>query len=467
MSERVYIPGYVVPPVGPNQALLTLCWWLFVAGIFVRMLVSQYLLHWLGIPYDLPGGSFPIKIHPGTYLLCAAFFVGLCAFGNPLRALLDVACRNPLPAASLASMLAMFTWAILRHGTEGQAYFIDTLLAPGIALLTMLMQPRRRQRWLLGAMIAAVAVNAVIALGEAAMGRRLIPLFAGREGLVEEFHFRASSLMGHPLSNSMQTVMLLPLLALLPWALGLRVGLFLLCALALLAFGSRSNTAMALLLGLAALVPLAMATLRGRLSYLQITGSLVGVALMAAALALVVATTNLGDRIVQGLTWDNSANVRLVAFEVMDHVNGEDFWFGVPVDRIETLAGLVGIDLRYEAIENFWIVLLAQLGLVGFCIFLLGLLLAVINVWRISRWPARLALIVYFIVASGGNTLAAKTPSLLLLLVALQSAAVVAPRRDAKPARPPAWGPAWSPHAVRPQWSAAAPHLRTSQEVRR
>lgn len=430
MSGRVFIPGHLVPPPGPSQALLTLSWRLFVAGIFARMLVSQFFLHWLGLPYDLPGGSFPVKIHPGTYLLCMAFFVGLCAFGNPLRALLEVVRRNPMPAAFLACMLAMFTWAILRHGTDGQAYFIDTLLAPGIALLTLLMQPRSRQRWLLGAMILALALNAVIALGEAAMGRRLIPLFAGREGIVEEVHFRASALIGHPLANSKQTVMLLPLLALLPWALGLRVGLFLLFALALLAFGSRASMAMGLLLGMLALLPLALATVRGRLSYLQITGALVGVALIAAALAGVIATTNLGDRIVHGLTWDNSANVRLVSFRVMDHVNGEDFWFGVPVNRIETIAGLVGIDLRYEAIENFWIVLLAQLGLVGFSIFLLGLTLAVVHVWRISRLPARLALVVYFIVASGGNTLASKTPSFTLLLVALHSAAVVAPRRD-------------------------------------
>jgi hypothetical protein len=446
MSTRVYIPDHLVPPSGPQQALLDWSWRLFVAGVFVRMLVSQYLLHFLGLPYDLPGGPFPVKIHPGTYLLFLAFAVGLLAWGNPLRSLIGLARRHSLPSAFLALMVATFTWALLRHGTDGQAFFIDTLLAPGVALLTLLMQPRQRRRWLLGAMLAALALNALIALGEAALGKRLIPLFAGREGIVEEYHFRSSALIGHPLANSKQTVMLLPLLALLPWALGLRVGLFFLFMLALLAYGSRANLAMGLLLGLAALLPLALALARGRLNYLQITGGLVGLLVLVAALCGVVITTNLGDRILNSLTWDNSANVRLVAFQVLDHVNGDDFWFGVPVERIESIAGLVGIDLRYEAIENFWIVLLVQLGLVGFSLFMLGLGCIVVHLWRISRLPARLALVVYFVIASGGNTLASKTPSLVLLLVALQSASVVAPRAAAA-------------RQGRPQWLPAGQHL--------
>jgi hypothetical protein len=91
-------------------------------------------------------------------------------------------------------------------------------------------------------------------------------------------------------------------------------------------------------------------------------------------------------------------------------------------------------------------VLLVQLGLVGFSLFMLGLACIVVHLWRISRLPARLALVVYFVIASGGNTLASKTPSLVLLLVALQSASVVAPRAAAA-------------RQGRPQWLPAGQHL--------
>jgi hypothetical protein len=425
LPTQTYIPGSVVPQPAPSNGWRTLSWWLLVAGVVLRLALSAPALHRLGVPYDLPWGPFPSKIHPGSYVLMLAFVTGLVSHGNPVASLLELARKHRLLAGYMLSMVAVFAWTVLRHGPSGQAFFIDTLWMPGVAALTIVMHHRGRQRQLLTILMLLLLANAALAVGEAAIGRRLIPLHAGRDGIIEEYWFRASALMGHPLANSLVTVSLMPVIVVMPWSLHLRLAALGLLTLSLLSFGSRANLAAVGVYALLACVPLVLHLVRGRFSYRQISGGLVGLALAAAALAAVVATTRLGDRIFKNLTWDNSADVRLLAFDVLRYVRGTDLWFGIPVERIEGIAGRVGIDLRYEAIENFWVNLLVLLGLVGFALFLFGLACLVLHLWRGARTPLKVAIVMYFIVASGANTLAAKTASLTLLAVALQCASAL------------------------------------------
>jgi len=423
--QQTYIRRSLVPQAASDNGLRRLSWWLLVAGVVLCMMLSAPALHTLGVPYDLPWGPFPAKIHPGSYVLMLAFAAGLASHGNPLASAGQLAAKHRLLSAYLLCMVGIVAWAVLRHGTAGQAFFIDTMVTPGVAALTIVMHHRGRQRQLLHIVMWLLLANAAVAVAEAAASTRLIPLLAGRDGIVEEQFFRASAFMGHPLANSLITVSLMPVVIIMPWSLRVRLAALMLLTLGLLAFGSRSNLAGVALYALLACLPLTVVLLRGQFNYRQITGGLVGLAALAAVLAAVVALTPLGDRIFQNLSWDNSANVRLLAFDVMKYVNGTDLWFGIPVDRIAGIAGRVGIDLRYEAIENFWINLLVLLGIVGFTLFVAGLGCMVLHLWRQSRAPLKLAIVMYFIIASGANTLAAKTASLTMLVVTLQCAAAL------------------------------------------
>lgn len=414
-SRGVHLPG-----------LQRLSWVLLVAALLAYFCLSAHALLLVGIPYDVPMGSFPAKIHPGTYLMLLAWLAGLGAQGNPLGSLGRQALQQPLLAASLACMTGVFVWACWRHGPSGLAFIIDTLCMPGVAALTVLLQPRFRQRQLLLLLMALLLLNCVVALGEFAAGRRLIPLFALGQ-TVEEEYFRSSALLGHPLSNAFIVTALLPALVLMPWRLGWRLAAIVLVALGLLTFGSRSSLAVLLLYLLLAGAPPTWRLLRGGYSYTQITGGLVGAALGAAAVAAVVAATGIGERIFKNLVWDNSAAVRVRSWGVLDYVRDADLWFGIAVPRIDDIAQRVGIDPRYEAIENFWLYLLLLLGIVGFSLFVLGLALLVLHLWRRATLPLRVALVAYFVLASGANTLASKTASLLLLTLAVQCAAAIRP----------------------------------------
>ena len=421
-------------PRSVDSTALRVSFALLVLAVVLYFCLSAPTLAYLGIPYDTPTGPFPAKIHPGTYVLLLAWGLGLASAGNPLATLVSQARQHRLLFSYFLCMVGVFLWAVGRHGPSGLAFLLDTLVMTGVAALTVVLQPPGRQRQLFMLLMGLLMANATLALGEAALGRRLVPQMAEQLGFVSEAYFRASALVGHPLANALLTVALLPAVLLLPWPLRWRLAAGVLVGLGLLTFGSRAALAALALFVLLACIPVLGRLLRGGFSYVQLTGGLVGAVVGAAALAGVVVATGLGERIFKNLTWDNSAQVRLRSLDVLDYFGGSDLWFGMSVSRIANVALRVGIDPRYEAIENFWIYLLLLLGVVGFVLFVVGLACLLLHIWRISRAPLRIALVVYLLMASGANTLASKTISLLMLTLAAQCAAQL--RRPA-PARHP------------------------------
>jgi hypothetical protein len=423
-------------------------WALLVLAVVLYLAISALTLAKLGIPYDLPGGSPLVKLHPGTWVLLLASLLALADNGHPLAVLFRSLRQVPALATYLGCMGFVAVWAVWRNGTSGAAFIVDTLWMPGLAWLVLLQYGPARHRRLLGGMLVLLGLNALIALAEFGVKAPLVPRYALDESLVPDAgYFRSSALLGHPLANALVTVSLMPAAMLLHgWR---RWGLLLLLGLSLLAFGSRTALAVMLLVYLSALLAmLALRAARGRYSYLQLTGGLLAMMLVATAAVAMVWLSGLGERIFANLTWDNSANVRLVALQALQHLDDFDWWIGVPPARIEEIALRLGLDLRFETIENFWVVLLMQFGLVGFVPFLLGLFVAMVHLWRRAAPPMRLALPVYLLVASGANTLASKSVSLTLLFVAaLASAAWAAPARAAGPVPPGRAGWALSPGA--------------------
>jgi hypothetical protein len=418
---------------GPQAWARRLSWVLLVAGVVAFILLSAPALLVLGIPYDAPEGSFPAKIHLGTYLLLPAWILGLAGQGHPLEALWRQARQHRAVFTYLVCMTVVFLWAAGQHGPSGLAFIIDTLIMPAVAVLTVLLQPRHRQRQLLQLIMFAIVANALLGIAESALRMRVVPIYAGREkDFVEEPFFRASAMFGHPLQNSLVTLSLLPMLLLMPWRAGWKVATVVLCLLSLLAFGSRTALAVALIYALLFGLVVVWRLVRGRYGYVQIAAGALGMVVGSALLAAVVAVSGLGARIFKNLTWDNSADVRLKSWDVLDHVHGAEVWFGVSMLDIASIAERIGIDPRYEAIENFWLVMLLLLGVLGFVAFVVGLVVLFTYLWRISAAPMRVALVMYLLVASGANTLSSKNVSLLLLVMAVQCAAVarVAPQVD-------------------------------------
>jgi hypothetical protein len=405
-------------PTGLHHAPLGRTSGLLLASMCAFLLLSAPTLAALGIPYDIPQGSFPAKIHPGTYLLaltCLSAWADARFGWQGLRR----ACQGqPLLAAYLLCMLSCFVWAVARHGPAGLAFYIDTLLTPAVAGLLLMGQPDSVRSLMLQLIMAVLLLNAALALAEYVGKAHLVPGVMGASEADNGGFFRSAALLGHPLSNAKITVAALPFATRLPWPSGWRVLTAVTMALALLSFGGRTSLAVGgLFYGGALMAWLFLRLLEGRFNYLQLTGAGLGGVLLMATVATGVIASGLGDRVFQNFTWDNSADVRFVIWRTLDHFHDLDLWMGLPIPGIDQLAGRVGIDMRFEAIENFWLYQFLLLGIVGFVPFVLGMALMAAHLLRHAQAGLGLAVIVYFVVASGTNSLASKTISLLVLTV--------------------------------------------------
>ncbi len=425
MTTPLSTPPSTMPPSRACQCAFGL----FALGLVCFLVLPGSTLFALGISYDAPGGAPAAKLHPGSTLMVMAWFVALCSRGNPLGAALAQLRAQRLLALYLAAMLALFGYALLRYGMGGAAFLIDTHLMAAVAVLVLQQFGPRRQRQTLLLMAGVLVLNAALGIGEAALQTRLLPWYIGGQAEVPEDFFRASALMGHPLQNAQQTATLLPVLLLLPLAAGIRCALVLWLGLALLAFGGRVSLLLALLLYGAVFVAQAFKLLfEGRLNYRQVTGGAIGVLLAAAAMVAVVVSTGLGERIFASLSWDNSASVRVRVWEVFSYMSDVQLIFGATADEIDVLYQQLGLDARFEAIENFWLLAWVQYGLVGFSLFAFGLGCALCFLWRQSFGVFRVALVLTVLVSSTTNSLVAKTPAWLLFMVAVQAAAHLRPR---------------------------------------
>ena len=422
--------SHAAEPLSPDiryPDLDRLAWRLYVGGLLVLVCFSAHALIRLGYPYEAPLlGAFPFKIHPGTYLLAMSLLCSLASRGNPLRAGYRLAWREPLLAFYFSMVVVTLVWVVLMHGTSGAAFIVDTHWLPAIAGLALMCFSDLRRRKLLWLLAGLMAFNAVLALFEYTTQWRLSPLFVQSQasGFATEDIFRSSALFGHPLVNAKVTSTLLAIATFLPMRPIWRWLHVLVLLLSLLAFGGRfALVTVVSIYGARALIVTALDVVRGRFSYLQLTGGSLLLMLLFAAVASVVVATGLGERIFTGLYLDNSASVRLTVLSAYDFVTTEQLWFGTSARDLDTVALRLGLDPVYEAIENSWIYLSLQFGLILFTLWFIGF--ACLLFWLLRQAPALagLGVLMYLLNATTTNTLSAKTISLGILVTYVVGAA--------------------------------------------
>jgi hypothetical protein len=411
-------------PVTRYPAGMQWAWVFTCLGMATHILLSADALFLLGIPYDAPFGPPIAKVHPGSYLMLLGLLTGLASLGNPLRIMATHMHRHTLLSAYFVGMITVLAWALYRHGTSGQTFLVEALLVPAIASYAILLHDAAHQRKAFYGVMALLVFNALVGLIEYATKSRLIPFMpvAGIDNPAEEY-FRSSALLGHPLENALVTASLLPALAMLPGSTILRLAGITTMALALLAFGGRTSLGVGLLTYSFFLTGKAfIGVIRGRFSYLQLTGGSVAIVVGLCVFAFVVLGTGIGERIFSNLTWDNSASVRTRVLDAFDYVSTEEMWLGLSVPEIDHVKLRLGLDPRFEAIENYWIYLLLNLGIIGFTPFVLGLACLFVQLLRKASAPMCAGVLVYLLAGSTANTLAAKTVSLTLLTFVIFSA---------------------------------------------
>ncbi|HTR16908.1 MAG TPA: VpsF family polysaccharide biosynthesis protein [Acetobacteraceae bacterium] len=414
-------------------------------AVVVNLLVSGNLLMMLGIPYALDGGALPEKLHPGTYLALAAFLLWLARE----RARLPHLLRRERPAVVfLAALAVCFVWSAGTTGKNHLVVFLESFLPAGLLALVLGGAEPAALRRLGRVVLWLLAANVLLALAEAMLHANLITFYLDAKPTVQKAgEFRPTALYDHPLTGAALTMMGCFLAAALPgrpwrwpWGRGWWLGLFL---AGLLAFGERSALAVTVvLLGGWYGAALLRRVLTRRLGRADLAGLCAALLVLPAVAALLLTQTAVGDRLIAHSHWDASAEVRSVQWRLLSLMTREEFLFGVTRMRREVLLHQLGLTYPIGVIENFWLLLLTDLGAVGFAVFVAGFLALLLWGWRRATPLGRVMLIGVVLVASGSNSLGRKSNVLTVLVpVLLAGAALAAEERVARgPVAPAAAG---------------------------
>ena len=400
-------------------------------GVVLLFTVSAALLTHVGYGYMSEGGNALTKFHPSTILLILAAAALLIGEGVS-RPLAETAARFPGTVA-MAAGFAVLAWSCIMVQRYPVSQIVDTFV-PGLVVFLILSRAGQRDLGWFGRLFHILfTINALVAILEMTTPFRLVPTYIGDELVVYEW--RATALLGHPLSNAMLTgvyILLLTGPAGRIFPAPVRVGLFGLQMVAMMAFGGR--TALVLLVLFLALRGAVAGTayLSGRRFRRSAPILALPLATIGAIAMVILFEMGLFDRFIGRFIDDNgSAATRAAMFRVFDRIDPAYFLFGPEPWLIRSAQWQVGSSI---AIESFIVGFVALYGLLVSLVFFAGLALFMREVVRFAGRPAILPLVYFFVVAAGANSISAKSTDL-TMAIALAMVLPIAFRTD--PDAPP------------------------------
>jgi hypothetical protein len=369
------------------------------------------------------GGNPMVKLHPGTYLValaaCMALFLERPAGSGLIRFF------RKTPALALFNVLILFCafYSIANVGFSGAATYVESYLSAGMLAVAMEPGTDRQKRTLAWVIIGFCVLSVFLSIYEGAVQAHLIPLSAGDDAdpakaLQQDAEdFRGAGLFAHPLTAAMVTAMAVFLLLKMRMNRLLQAGLFTLLIVGLLSFGGRAALGTTLMLVLLATVAAVLRGLvRRDLSLGFMAAVAAGAVLLPALLVMLVRSTDIGDRIVSHMYYDDSIDVRNIQWRILAHLNMHDVLFGVPPDRLDVLKYQIGLAAESTDIENFWLLMFLNLGAMGFGLFLVALGLLLLHLGRrVSHPLGWLLLLAAILIDSTSNSLGRKSVDLFMM----------------------------------------------------
>ncbi len=386
---------------------------LAILAVLLELTVSANLLTLIGIPYVSDGGSLPVKLHPGTDLLVVAFLAAILH-----RRGWSVLMAAKLPVFFIASMIACLIYQSLLTGTGNLVVLLDTFLPAGLLAVVLSGATPLQLVPLRLSMQVLLAVTAVIALAETVAHATLIPLYLNEAAYHPHTDdFRPTALFDHPLTGS---VMAMLGLTLTPTRGRLRLVYAGLMWASLLAYGGRVALASALAMVLGSQMANTARLVLNRDPAASRMLVAAGAALvLAALLGSLALAAGLGTRLAGHLYWDDSAQVRLAQWQLLDQLDGWQMLFGTRREDLLALLTPLRLGTGVEVIENFWLLMFVGLGALGFPLFVAGLAALLIWGWRRTRLQGRLLILGVMLVASTSNSLGRKSTILVCLVATI------------------------------------------------
>ncbi len=337
--------------------------WCCVLAIVIQFTLSANVVKVLG---------YTGNMHPAT------MFPAVCALYGVLRGTIPLHQRmRDAPGLMLFifGIPVVMLYSVFFTGVSGSTVFIESFWSAGIFALLLESATAKQQRLLGGILIALVVGNVFIGLYESVIQTNLFPLtfdpdaVVTSDELVEDF--RAHAFYDHPLTASLVTSMAIFLLYEMRMRLILAAPIFGIMLMGLLAYGGRTALAVTVIVSVVlAIYRLVSGLVTRKLNPEFLMAVALGAVVIPIVVAVVVTQTTIADRIIHNLYYDDSAAVRATQWDVFKYLSLKDWLFGITKDHLTSIKYQIGLGGKETDIENFWILIFLDLGVLGFTLFL-------------------------------------------------------------------------------------------------
>ena len=296
--------------------------------------------------------------------------------------------------------------------------YVDNYLSAGALAIAMFNANGRQRRAIARLILALCVINVLISLAEYVHQQHFIPLDMRSDddtteiGLDEKSEeFRPAALYPHPLTGAMATAfgLFLALDTKLRFrTAALCIGIF---AVGLLGFGGRA--ALGVTIGLIVVrvaITLTRDFLHGRINTRLLGTILLAVCFLGPLTTFLLTETPVGERIAARAYYDDSAEVRSDQWQVLSKVNTHQALYGTPVSDLALIYEQVGLT----GVENPFILIFLNLGILGSPILILGLIIYFLylrQAYPESGWLLLASALILF----SSNSIGVKTPDLFMM----------------------------------------------------
>ena len=349
-----------------------------VCAVVALFAISPVTLEGFGIPYMTAGGGIFSKVHPATPLAGCALAFRCLAARHPLSSAWRLMTADTGALLLLCAFGIMVAYAAVIAHTPFTP-LIDTFALPALMFILLRDIDPQILRALGMVVLLIFCANAVMALTETITQRHLITIpvpegvssdptrgdvaFDWRAQLANDW--RATALMGHPLTNGLATgALILCLFARgASWLTPLvKAPIVLLQAVGMLAFGARTALVLTIVLSLwlGGGQLLHMLKQGRRLGPQHVAFALVAVAVALLAVGLFAQTSLVEHTLERFQNDQGSATTRITMFHLFDPLSWSDIILGPDPEQVATQQRLEGLEF---GIESSWVGLALSYGL--------------------------------------------------------------------------------------------------------
>jgi hypothetical protein len=385
-------------------------WWGLVA-VLLQFILPYVVLEAIGLPSD------KVKVHPATVLVLFGAIYALASGVKPFAK----RCREaPGLTLFVFAIPALALYSIFFVGYSGSAIYLDSYWSAALLAVMLETASPKQKRFLAKLMIALCVINVFVALIESSTHTLWFPLNLDpdiADKLTDtEVDFRANAFFNHPLTGSLVTAMSIFLLYGMRMRLIYSAALFGILLVGLFAYGGRTALGVTLtIVAVSAIWTLFSGIVRRNLELDFVIAFIAGTIVIPLLIFVIVTQTNISERIIDTLYFDGSAEVRVTQWEVFRLLSLENWLFGISHDNLDILKYQIGLGGKQVDIENFWALMLLNLGAIGFAAFLL---VFAAFLWHLGKQARNvngwLLLIAALIIDTSSNSLGVKSSDLFI-----------------------------------------------------